>query len=182
MILFMTITGKDRPGIIAKVTEAVYRSGGNLEDASMTILEGEFAMIVLVGFPQTRNFKPLAFLMKRIQNELRLSIDIKEIKHRLRRGEKHVRGTVPYAISVVGPDQTGIVYHVSSLLASRRLNITDLNSKIIGTGARSIYALVLEVDIPKKKMAIPTLKRDFARLSKKLHVDIAINPIQPARF
>ena len=47
MIMVITVTGKDRPGIISSLTEALYRSRGNLEDASMTILEGEFAMIFL---------------------------------------------------------------------------------------------------------------------------------------
>ena len=47
MKLLMTITGKDQPGIIAAFTGAIFKCGGNLEDANMTILEGEFAMILL---------------------------------------------------------------------------------------------------------------------------------------
>ena len=43
----LTVIGKDRPGIIAKVTDVLYRTGCNLEDISMTVLEQEFAMMVI---------------------------------------------------------------------------------------------------------------------------------------
>ena len=45
----LTVIGKDRPGIVANVTEILFEYGCNLEDASMTILEGEFAMIVVLS-------------------------------------------------------------------------------------------------------------------------------------
>ena len=45
----MTVTGKDKPGIIARVTGVLFEAGANLEDVSMTILEGELAMILIVG-------------------------------------------------------------------------------------------------------------------------------------
>ena len=43
----MTAFGKDRPGIVADVTELIYESGCNLEDSHMTRLSDEFAMILL---------------------------------------------------------------------------------------------------------------------------------------
>ncbi len=41
----ITAIGKDRPGIVAGVSKALYDLGTNIEDSSMTILSGEFAMI-----------------------------------------------------------------------------------------------------------------------------------------
>ena len=43
----MTAFGEDRPGIVADVTELIYEHDCNLEDASMTRLSNEFAMIFL---------------------------------------------------------------------------------------------------------------------------------------
>jgi predicted amino acid-binding ACT domain protein len=45
----LVVTGKDRPGIIAGATGVLYAAKANLEDISMTILEGVFAMIVVVA-------------------------------------------------------------------------------------------------------------------------------------
>ncbi len=40
--------GADRPGIAAAVTGPLLELGGNLEDCSMTILSGQFAMVLVV--------------------------------------------------------------------------------------------------------------------------------------
>ena len=50
-VLAVTVLGDDRPGIVADVTAAVAGLGGNLEDSTMTLLRGHFAMVVLVRTP-----------------------------------------------------------------------------------------------------------------------------------
>ena len=47
----LTIIGRDRPGIVAKVTEILYRLGCNIADSSCTILGGQFAMILILSNP-----------------------------------------------------------------------------------------------------------------------------------
>ena len=44
----MTVTGKDKKGIIAKVSSFLAERGVNVEDISQTILQDYFAMIMLV--------------------------------------------------------------------------------------------------------------------------------------
>ena len=44
----ITVLGHDRPGIIAETTERLADLGLNLEDSTMTLLRGHFAMM-LVG-------------------------------------------------------------------------------------------------------------------------------------
>ena len=43
----MTAFSKDRPGIVADVTEVIYENGCNLEDTTMTNMLDEFAIILL---------------------------------------------------------------------------------------------------------------------------------------
>ena len=50
-VLAVTVLGGDRPGIVADVTAALAGLGGNLEDSTMTLLRGHFAMVVLVRTP-----------------------------------------------------------------------------------------------------------------------------------
>ena len=47
-------SGADRPGIVAAVTGVLVEHGGNLEDTSMTILGGHFAMMLVVAVPDER--------------------------------------------------------------------------------------------------------------------------------
>ncbi|MBI3999792.1 MAG: ACT domain-containing protein [Candidatus Omnitrophica bacterium] len=183
MIMVITVTGKDRPGIISSLTEVLYRSQGNLEDASMTILEGEFAMIFLAELKNRSLHTKFRQELKKLEKKLNLVIFIKEIKHRVTRGEKHRPGTIPWVVSVLGKDKAGIVYRVSKLLADSGLNITDLNSKIIGRGIKTTYVLILEVDIPRKNIhLISQLKRKFKTIEKKLGLTVAFNPLESSRF
>ena len=43
----ITVLGQDRPGIIAETTRALADLGLNLEDCTMTLLRGHFAMMLL---------------------------------------------------------------------------------------------------------------------------------------
>jgi glycine cleavage system transcriptional repressor len=180
MILAISVTGQDRSGIIASITEAIFRAGGNLEDISMTILEGEFSMILLVKPGAKAALKKIKQHLEIVEKKFHLSISIKEIARELKRGEKHEKGTTPYMISVFGKDRAGIVYSVSKLLAEMRVNITDLNSKITGFGKKAVYALILEADV--KKSLVWKLKKRLSKLRAKLKVEIAVNPIEPAQF
>ena len=182
MTIAISVIGKDRPGIIAALAGTLYRSGGNLEDASMTILEGEFAMIFLADVKSKTGHQRLIRELRRMEAALKLVISIREIKHRLVRGEKHRRGTTPWVISVLGKDRAGIVYSVSKTIADEELNITDLNSKIIGSGQKATYALILEVDIPSKKGLVEHLRRKFEGLEQRLKVKIRLNPLDPVKF
>lgn len=44
----VTVVGKDKSGIIARVTEYLANKGANVEDISQTVLQNYFAMIMLV--------------------------------------------------------------------------------------------------------------------------------------
>jgi glycine cleavage system transcriptional repressor len=147
----------------------------------MTILEGEFAMIFLA---HVKAKKALNQLTKQL-NDLKkqgLFVSVKEIKRRLIRGEKHRPGTEPWVVSVLGKDRAGIVFQVSKFIADHGLNITDLNSRIMGSGHKASYALILEIDAPQKSALIDQLKRGFQKLGRKLSVDIRLNPVESERF
>src|SRR5947209_8005026 len=47
----VSAVGADRPGIVAAVTGVFVEHGCNLEDTSMTILRGHFAMMLIVAAP-----------------------------------------------------------------------------------------------------------------------------------
>ena len=44
----VSVFGRDRPGIVAAVSRVLADAGCNLEDTSMTILRGHFAMMLVV--------------------------------------------------------------------------------------------------------------------------------------
>lgn len=177
----LTVLGKDRPGIIAGVTGVLYQAGCNLEDVSMTILEGEFAMIMVVCLRHEREKKAIRTKLAAFERKGNLTFFWKELPGKLKRGEKHAAGSIPHLITVMGRDRTGIVYQTSRLLAKHRLNITDLNSRILGQQGPALYMMLLEVDIPRR-FPLPRLTRDLTALGRKLGVELRIKPVERIEF
>jgi len=173
----LTFIGRDRPGIIAGVSQILFEAGCNIEDATMTLLEGEFAMILIASLPRMRVEKNLKKAYRRFGEKWGLDFSWKTIPRRIVWGEKHPRGTKSCLLSVIGRDRTGIVYETSRILAKYQLNITDLNSRILGSGDKTVFTMILEVDIPEK-FDLKRLAPDCKRVKKKLGVDIRIRPLE----
>ena len=172
----LTVLGKDRAGIIAGVTEILFRRGCNLEDISMTVLEGEFAMMMVVCLKAGDKKKVEADLAK-LQRNKGLDFFWKDLKGKRFRGEIRPKGVKTYFVSAIGADRTGIVFKVSRFLADRGVNITDLNSKILGSGGKTLYAMILEADIPAK-LNIFKIEAALKRLAQSLKIEISLRPLE----
>ena len=48
----LSVIGKDKPGILAKISTILFAHGCNIEDVSQTILQTEFASIFIVLNPE----------------------------------------------------------------------------------------------------------------------------------
>ena len=49
--LVISALGKDRPGIVNLLSQAILEAGCNIQDSRMTVLGGEFALMLLVSGP-----------------------------------------------------------------------------------------------------------------------------------
>lgn len=172
----VTVIGKDQTGIVSSVTGVLYENGCNIEDASMTILGSEFAMIMIVALSKKISLADFQKSFNAIEKKLGLSVTTKELPDTEHRREARREGIEPYIVSVLGADQAGIVHKISRVLADYRLNITDVNSRIIGEGTKSVYALVIEVDVPKT-FDIKGLEETYKTLGKELGVDITVRKV-----
>jgi glycine cleavage system transcriptional repressor len=84
-------------------------------------------------------------------------------------------------ISVYGADRPGIVYRVTRELAERKVNITDLNSKLVGSEARPVYVMMLEAVLPEG-VDEDEIKRVMKELQSELKVDITVRSITPVEL
>ena len=106
-----------------------------------------------------------------------LECPMTEMKGKTSTGNKYTKGSLSYMVTAFGKDRTGIVYEVSRALAGMRVNITDLDSRILGKGAKTTYAMLLEVDLPERTV-LPKLKKILAQVSKRLKIEIQIKPLE----
>lgn len=176
----LSFFGKDKPGIIAGVTEILFKSGINLEDVSMTVLEDQLAMMMIVSGKKIQPGALEQSLNKHLRGcGIKLSMSCKIIRSKRSLLPKHQRQTAPYLIHVIGKDQTGIVYRFSQEMAEEKLNITDMNCKILGSGKKSLYALAMEIDVPAKKqnVRIKRLGQKLRQLAKKIGLEVTLKPL-----
>ena len=138
--LSMAAIGQDRPGIVASVTKVLFEQGCNLADCSMTVLSGQFAMILLLDARESLSVDDLHQALEPVGRELGLSILVSDAS-----GSDGHPPQRPYVISLYGADHPGIVYRVAAQLASRQINVTDLMSRVVGD---HVYTVVLDVDLP----------------------------------
>src|SRR6056297_3515161 len=137
----LTIIGRDRPGIVSQVTEILYRLGCNIADSSCSILGGQFAMILIIAHPDFTDRESFGQAFSPLE-ESNLSVFLRTLKPG---GEKqpHLEGEL-CMISVYGADKPGIVYRVAKELGDRSVNITDLNTKLVGREDRPVYVMMIE--------------------------------------
>jgi glycine cleavage system transcriptional repressor len=173
-LIAVSVLGKDRPGIVASITRVFFDNGCNIEDSSMTQLLNEFAMILLVAVPSEKSLPGLRSELAGVSFKLGLSLSIRPL-----RSEELVRSKFegkPFIISVYGADRAGIVYRISSLLAKKRVNITDLKTRIVKTKARPLYIMIIEIDLPRSKTMV--LKSGLKNISKALNINIDLHPAE----
>lgn len=133
----LTLVGKDRPGIVAKVTAALYEGGCNLGEASMIRLGGNFTIMLMVQFE--RSSKALDDLVRPVAESLDLHVHLDRIEGKL---HQHIEPDV--RISVYGADRAGIVAKATGALAEAGLHITDLESNVGGSEEKPIYIMYIE--------------------------------------
>lgn len=166
----LTAIGRDRPGIVASVTKALYEHDCNIEDSSMTALEDEFAIILIMSMPSGGDHKGLLEDLKALETT-GLTINLKEL------GERQ-KDSPPanYILTLHGADKAGIVYRLTSLLASFGVNIKDLETKVIGA-PRKVYMMLMELYAPDGTR-LPDLQKELATLENELGITIRLKPLE----
>ena len=77
MRAIVTVIGKDKSGIIAKVSGMLAENDVNIEDISQTIVQGNFTMIMLCDLTESKlALKDLVALLKAAGEEIGVSIHV----------------------------------------------------------------------------------------------------------
>jgi glycine cleavage system transcriptional repressor len=164
--LAITVVGHDRPGIIAQAAEVLSQCGMNLEDSSMTLLRGHFAMtLICAGEADADQIE--AALHPLVNGSL--DVTVREVPEE---PDQPPLGST-YLVTVHGADRLGIVARLASVIAQAGGNITDLTTRLSGT----LYVLLAEVDLPRSA-DIAALQTRLREVSAELGVDTSMRPIE----
>ena len=167
----LSAVGADRPGIVAAVTGALVDSGCNLEDSSMSILRGQFAMMLVVAGPEGLDAATLERALAGPAADLDLVVHVRAVDEAV----PPAPPGEPWSVAVYGADRPGIVHRFTSLLAGEGVNVVDLTTRVIGEADRPVYAMILEVALPPGLDGVELAGR-LEALAKEVGVECSAHP------
>jgi glycine cleavage system transcriptional repressor len=164
--LAVTVVGHDRPGIIAAAADALAGCGMNLEDSSMTLLRGHFAMtLVCAGDASVDAVRgalaPLA--------SSGLDVAVREVAP----DPDAASATASHLVTVYGADRLGIVARLVGVVAEAGANVTDLTTRLSG----DLYVLLAEVALPAGPDAAG-LEARLGEVGAELGVEVTLRPLE----
>ncbi len=168
----MTAFCKDRPGIVADITESIFETGCNLEDSTMTSMLDEFAIILLFSGEGDGLEEQLLKDCRRLEREKGITAFLRSVEVKDRRVPEKI---YTKTINVEGIDQGGIVYKVSRFLADNNINIENLASRRLlspETGT-AIYSMEIKVQVPEG-VSLNQLEKGLSKVGEELNVEIVI--------
>jgi glycine cleavage system transcriptional repressor len=143
----LSALGADRPGIVAAVSGALGELGCNLEDSTMTILQGHFAILLVVSTPPEIGGDDLERALVPAARRFELVTAVRPLADA--EPEAGPAGDVePWTIAVHGADRTGIVHGITAALADAGGNVVDLATHLVGTPDAPVYVMTLRVTLP----------------------------------
>ncbi|MGH8280484.1 MAG: glycine cleavage system protein R [Gammaproteobacteria bacterium] len=172
-LLVVSILAPDQPGLLQHITRTVKDCGCNIAESRMTLLAGEFTMLLLIA----GNWNMLTRLenqLPKLESQLGLRLCLRRSTASLPPQER-----LPYAIDAVCVDQPGIIFNLASFFTERGIGIHDLTTRgypAVHTGT-SMVSVQMTVDIPAD-LHLGTLRDDFTDFCDQLNLDAVLEPIK----
>ena len=171
--LVISALGEDRPGLVSSLSDIILNAGCNIEDSRMSILGGEFALIMLVS-GAWNNIAKLEDSLPAAQEKLNLVINSKRTEER-----NLTKKEIPYSVEVVSLDHPGIVYQITGFFSQREINIHDMyttSHRAAHTGS-PMFTLSMTIEIPAATH-ISSLRDQFMDFCDELNLDAIMEPVK----
>ena len=169
----LSVTGRDRPGIVSAVTAVLLDHSLNIEDAEMAILRGHFAVMLMLAAPDSLDEESLRAGLEHVREHVPLdTVSLTEVPSLDPHGSP-----ASHSISVYGADHPGIVHNVTAVLADFEVNVVGLSTRVIGEGSgEPIYVMLLEVTLPDG-LDEAGLEQLLERVAEEQDVDVSVRAV-----
>ena len=170
----LSAIGRDRPGIVAEVTRALLGHSLNITDSQMAVLSGHFTMMLIVTAPDGTDLDLVHEELERTRE--RLGLDALSLSPL---GDAKAGAAPSHIVTVYGVDHPGIVHAVSARLAAREVNVTELETRLVGEGGQAgLYAMVLELALPAG-VDPDALRAMLEEVGAEQGVEVTVRPLEP---
>jgi glycine cleavage system transcriptional repressor len=171
--LVITAVGNDRPGIVNELTKFIHDSGCNIADSRMTILGGEFALILLLS----GNWNAIAKIegmLPKVADTLGLNLTAKRTEPRPQQGN-----LLNYHVDALAIDQPGLVHRVTDFFSSRNINIESLNTDSYNAAhtGTPMFSISMTVNIPADQ-SLSQIREQYLDFCDGMNMDGMMEPVR----
>lgn len=154
----LSVAARDRSGIIAELSGALFELGGNILSATQTVLHDYFAMMILCAMDESVAPEDIRNkLDERIGSEFNLYITRRQLP------AIDPGLTQTFIITLIGPDRPGVLHALTGYLASKQINIDDLHCQT----TEGEFLVICQVSVPDE-LDVGALQADLEESGKKL--------------
>lgn len=144
--LIITMAASNRAGILAAVTKAMAELGGDLREASQTVVRGHFTMIFSAEFPDTMD---ISIIRDHLQDACRpFDIDLAIRDPSTLTLVNNGANSRPrlYRLRLGGRNQPGALLRLSQMMSMRSIDITGMHA--LRTDEGRSFEMVLKLAVP----------------------------------
>lgn len=168
----LSMVGKDKPGIVAKLSAALCRAGCNLGESSMAALSDNFTVMLMVQWEGSQT--ELEDVVQPISRNLDLSYHIDPVPGKL---EHHRQPDI--RVSIYAEDRKGIIEDVTTALAEAGLNILHLDSNLDEEPGASKPTFYLHIE-GTLSQGIELVEDALDKLCEDKKMNIQLIPVNPS--
>lgn len=142
--IVVSVLGQDRPGIVASVSNILYAHGCNIEDVTQTILQSEFAAILLVNCSES--------CVSDLDSELQAKLAPLGLSVLIRPAAAAATlsspSPEPLVVTTSGPDCAGQVARVATVIKDFGANIIELKAVSRVEAEQPEFIMIFEINFP----------------------------------
>ena len=164
----VNVCGRDHPGVLASVSQAVDGAGGRIKSARKIVIDGNFTMIMTVNLPGRWGPTQLAEGLRRegwpdwahaVTAQSPATCEEPASTQRTRR----------FVVTVWGEERPGVARGLDICLAGKGILMADLCGEWDGEK----FSLVAHIDVPTD-IALDSFQADLEKLGEKFDCDVKL--------
>ncbi len=166
--MIISVMSRDRTGIVADITGAIFELGGDLADLNQSVLGGYLTMILFATFDDNVTPEQLREKISTLKSSTRLDVVARDIPIATDSAVSDLPQKT-YIMTTQGKNRKGLVYGISSFCFKNNINILDLATTI----REETYTMVLQLDLSRVE-SIADVRTDLAAYAAEHDLQIVL--------
>lgn len=171
--LVITASGSDEAGLFHRLASRITECGCNIDESRVSVLGGQFSLIMLVSGPWNA--------LSKLESQLEMLISQQAYTLAFKRFTRRLLtpAAVPYTVDVVSMDRPGIVRDLSAFFSRSGINIEELHISLYPAPhtATTMCAITMTVGV-QADVHIATLRGHFLDYCDELNLDATFEPVR----